>query len=100
MDVAEQGVLFPVIEEKLTRRSPVRTFLDASAEHGGLVPPSMLVRSLGVSKQRIHQLMDAGRLVTVTVDGKRYVTACSLELFLTEERRNGRHLVGATLAGK
>jgi len=92
MEATIQTMLFPVIEEKLSKWAPLRRFLDANEEHGGLATQAMVAESLGVSRARVGQLVEAGRLATVTCNGRRYVSVQSLELFLTEERKTGVHI--------
>ncbi len=81
---------FPVIESKTKARSWIRQYLDASVKHGTLCTPSMAARALGISRSRVGQLLDAGKLASVNVGDSRYIPAASLELFMTEERVTGR----------
>lgn len=81
---------FPVIARHALKRSPVRQLLDATEKHGTLLPQSVVVTALGVSKQRVSQLVATGQLASVEAAGKKWVPAAALELFLVEERKNGR----------
>lgn len=94
MDItADQAELFPFakIEERAPHRSMLRRFIEATMEHGPLVPQTMIAASLGVSKQRVAQFIDQGRLAAVTIDDRRFVPAASVDLFMTEDaRKNGR----------
>ncbi len=81
---------FPVMHEKTKARSWIRRYLDASVEHGTLCTQAMAGRALGVSRSRVGQLLDAGKLASVNVGDTRFIPATALELFLTEERPNGR----------
>lgn len=88
----DQPELFTTIEQKIRKRSFLRQFIEASEEHGVLVPRSMIASALEISTQRVHQLVQAGRLAELVIEGRHYVPAASLELFLTEERKTGVHL--------
>ena len=90
--VADQGELFPTLEQKVRKRSFLRQFLDATEIHGLLVPHSMIADALGVSRQRVHQLVDSGRLAEISIEGRHYVPIASFDLFLTEERKSGVHV--------
>jgi hypothetical protein len=70
----------------------LRQFIDATYEHGPLVPQSMIADALSVSRQRVHQLVQAGRLAEVVIEDRHYVTTASFDLFLTEERKSGVHV--------
>lgn len=85
-----QGELFPVLEAKVEKRSDVWKYLKATAQHGALVPPTMVASSLGVSRQRVHQFMEEGRLQYVFVGAKRFVPVRKLEEFLLVARRQGQ----------
>jgi hypothetical protein len=78
---------FPVIEGHAAKRSLVRQLLDATEKHGTLLPQFVVVSALGVSKQRVHELVSAGRLASVEVAGKTWVPAAALELYLVEGPR-------------
>ncbi len=91
VDQSELFPDFPVIESRSGKRSPVREIVDATERHGALLPQWAVVSTLGLSKQRVHQLVQAGRLATVEAAGKVWVPAVALELFLTEgQRKTGR----------
>jgi hypothetical protein len=81
---------FPVIEERVKVKSPLRQYIDATAEHGPLVPPPMIAAALELHRSRVYQLIEEGRLPTIDVAGHRWVPASALELFWTEERKTGR----------
>lgn len=68
-------------------RQVVREYEEAQARHGLLVPPSTVAESLGVSPQRVDQLMDAGRLRGVVVSGRKYVVAASVVEYLKDGPR-------------
>lgn len=62
----------------------------ATAEHGVLLPQHYAADLLGVCRQRVHQLVNEGRLVSVEVGGLRYVTENSMMAFANSERKAGR----------
>lgn len=59
-------------------------------KHGPCWPVAIAASVLGVSKQRIHQLMDAGQLVRVDVEGHPYIPEESIFEFARTERKAGR----------
>lgn len=61
------------------------------AEKKGIpVPPGLAAELLGVSRQRIYELMGSGVLETVTVGGRTYVTENSLVAWAEAEHKVGR----------
>jgi len=62
------------------------------AQKGMLVPQHLAAAVLGVSRQRVHVLVNEGRLEAVEVDGYRYVTEQSVVAFADTERKVGRPL--------
>lgn len=91
VDQSELFPDFPVIESHAAKRSPVRQLLDASEKHGTLLPQAMVSDALGVSRQRVSQLVAAGQLATVEAAGKTWVPAAALEFFLAGgPRKTGR----------
>jgi hypothetical protein len=91
---------FPFVAELPKReKSKVATLWDAFQEasriveeRGMCVPPIVAAKLLGVSKQRVGQIMDDGRLETVDVCGHRMILEDSLVEFCKSERKNGRPL--------
>lgn len=59
-------------------------------EHGALLTQTQVATMLGVSQQRVAQLMDAGRLQVVQVLNTRYVPASYLREFAKQSRPTGR----------
>jgi len=59
-------------------------------EKGPIVPQHLVSELLNLSKQRIAQILDDGRLEAVEVNGVRYVTVKSVEVFAQMERKTGR----------
>jgi hypothetical protein len=68
----------------------VRRFRQLSAKHGGLTSPHFCSVALGVSRQRVHQLMQGGRLPFVEILGRPYVACDHLEAFAAVDRLVGR----------
>ena len=90
MEAVQQGVLFPVLEQKAGKRSALREFMDAVDRHGPLLPRAAIPIVVDLSRQRIHVLINEGRLATVKVRGRDYVPLAALEAFQAEERKAGR----------
>jgi len=59
-------------------------------EKGTVLPQHMVADLLDLSRSRIGQLIDDGRLEAVEIHGFRYVTETSVVSFAKEERKNGR----------
>ena len=81
---------FPVSQASDETENPVALYLRISAECGGLIPQGMLPSALGVSQQRVSQLVLGDRLEVHKIGTIRFVTARSLEVFLKEERAANR----------
>lgn len=86
-----------VKELKARERSRVMRFWDmlklwrlAQQEHGELLPVPMVAGLADVCRQRVHQLVEAGTLEVVYVNGHPMVTVKSLQAWLGSERRPGR----------
>lgn len=60
------------------------------SERGLPVPPPFAGKCLGVSVQRVHQLLDAGQLESFDWYGDRYVTKRSLVARMQAEKPKGR----------
>lgn len=67
-----------------------RAYLKATAEHGHLATVPMVRSALGLSKQRVWQLINEGRIPTIRVGRINYVPLPALEQFLSIERKAGR----------
>ncbi len=61
-------------------------FRKLSAKEGGLTNPIVAAVLLGVSRQRVHQLIETGHLRAFNVLGKNYVSCDGLEAFLQLDR--------------
>jgi len=90
MEAVVQNELFPVIEEQSRKRATLRVFMDAVEEYGPLLARAHIPVVLDLSKQRVHQLVEAGRIATVRVLDREFVPMASLEAYLADERKNGR----------
>jgi len=86
----EQFELFPfLVSGKAQERTPIRQFLELTKEHGPLITPVLAATTLNVSRQRVHQFMNEGRLPVVRVDGHPMIPAAGLDLFMSENRGRG-----------
>jgi hypothetical protein len=54
----------------------------AQKDHGLLVPITTVAESLGVTSQRVAELLDAGRMHGVVVTGRRWVVASSVVAYI------------------
>ena len=59
-------------------------------QEGMLRPQVFAAKALGVSRQRVYQLVEAGGLKAVMVGSERFVTANSVVEFAKSERKAGR----------
>lgn len=98
MSVAANTCDFPFVSE-LPKREQKKVLslwdeLDALTHHvrenGMPITIPMVAVALGVSRPRVHQFIDAGRLETIVIAGKVHVTKPSLYAFAARERVNGR----------
>lgn len=60
-----------------------------AAEKGVIIPQNYAADLLGVSRQRVHQLVNDGRLEAVEVRGIRFVTEASVMEWAKAERDKG-----------
>jgi hypothetical protein len=64
-------------------------FRDLAAEHRGLTSAAMTAMALGVCRQRVYQLIEAGHLRTFEVMGKQFVSCADIEAFQQLDRHPG-----------
>ncbi len=76
----------------------VKRFRELSRAHGGLTSPNFAAIALGVSRSRVSQLMQAGRLPSVTVLGRPYILCDDLEAFAAIERTTQTRYTDGSLA--
>jgi hypothetical protein len=67
-----------------------RNLREINQREGGLVPYAGAATILGVSKQRIHDLVNEGTLRPVELFGKKWLSANELESFVKLQRQSGR----------
>jgi hypothetical protein len=97
MHVAE-AIDFPFVEGMPKReKSRVAQLWDRlqelkaiTDEKGAILPAGFASKLVGVSKQRVNDLMKAGRLERVEVDGHPFVTERSIVEYAKSERKAGR----------
>ncbi len=89
---ADQSELFPVLSSTVKAKSWFVQWIEATEKHGPLMTPAMCATTAALSRQRIHQLLEAGRIAFVNVAGHRMIPVASLDLFLSESRPSGRPL--------
>ena len=65
-------------------------YLEISAVEGGLMIPAQAAIVLKLSKQRVSQLVQTGRLRSISVLGQTMISAREVEAFLRAERKPGR----------
>lgn len=80
---------FPVSTQEATE-GPIALYLRLSAESGGLIPVAMLPAALGVSQQRVSQLVNSSRFEVHKIGTLKFITGNSLEAYYREEKQTGR----------
>lgn len=68
----------------------VDIFMRLYEEKGGLIPQAMLGEVLGVSKQRVSQLLTDHRFEVHQLGNMRFITGDSLATYFAEEKKVGR----------
>jgi hypothetical protein len=76
----------------------VKRFRELSRQHEGLTTPSFAAVALGVSRQRISQLMQTGHLPFVEILGRPYIKCDELETFAALERTSQTRYADSSLA--
>jgi hypothetical protein len=80
---------FPKTQAGESTENEFLRYVRLSEEHHGLIPQSMLPAALGLSTQRISQLIASNRFDVHRIGGKAYVTGDSFQTFLEIERTTG-----------
>lgn len=93
----DQLELLPNVERRTRSKSVLRQLMEATQEHGFLGTQSQVAAALGLSKQRVNQFVNEGRLPSIEIGGKKLVPIAALEFFIAEERKNGRPLKPGSL---
>jgi hypothetical protein len=85
----EQGELFGLPLSDVKPRSEFALWIEAFTKHGWLLTPSLVASFLGVSKQRVHQLLTEDRIASIRVCGHRMVPITAVELYKLEDKSLG-----------
>lgn len=103
---------FPFVAElpkrEKTRRMKLLEVLDIlearTKEKGPVIPQSLAAEILGVTRQRVAQFVDSGRIEAFLLNGTRFVYLRSFLEFCKEDRPTGRptnsKFLAAVKAGK
>ncbi len=89
---------FPFVEQLPKReKSKLRKLWDVIGEmsdlvekEGMMIPAPMAAKALGISRQRLHVLVQERRLQVILFHGHHYITEKALVEFAKEERKTGR----------
>lgn len=73
---------------KAWKKAEVARFYELARAHRGLTGAFFVALSLGVSRQRVYQLVEAGRLHPVEILGKQYFPCDEVEEFSKLERNS------------
>lgn len=65
-------------------------FSKAAEGKGVLLPARLAAEIIGVSRQRVQELMELGRLEVLELSGERFVTEESVVAYAKSERKAGR----------
>lgn len=77
---------YPRSGSKAWKVAEFRRFRRLAEKEGGLCQPIFAALLLGVSRQRVHQLIENGHLRAHNVMGKNFVSCDGLQAFLQLER--------------
>lgn len=69
-------------------RERAQELMKLSAAHGGLVPQSALPEVLGISRQRVHQLIQSGQFELRRVFDVPFVTGRSIDAWEADEDKS------------
>ena len=69
---------------------PVQLYMRLHEEKGGLIPQAILPELLGLSKQRVSQLVRSHRFEVHQIAKVRFVTGDSLGAYVAAEKKAGR----------
>jgi hypothetical protein len=69
-------------------RERAEELIRISEAHGGLVPQSALPEVLGISRQRVHQLIQSGQFEQRKVFGVGFVTGRSIDAWEKDEEKS------------
>jgi hypothetical protein len=78
-----------VVGSPAWKMNEIARFKELSAKHGGLTSAWFAQVALGVSRQRVHQLINDGRLQTYEILGKHLIACDALESFASLDRTSG-----------
>lgn len=89
---------FPFVQELPKReKSKLASLWDslkeakaATQEHGALIPINFAAELLGISRQRMHVLLDEGKVASVRFHNQRFVSEKSLVEWAKAEHISGR----------
>jgi hypothetical protein len=98
MDGVAQPELFGGMFQRVDRKRSVRERMRELTDlYGPMYPQSLLPWVLDLSKQRVSQFVQEGRLPAFEVAGHNYIPQRDVEAFCEEERVNGRPVRELTL---
>lgn len=91
---------FPFVQEMPKRERPAflkvwdafKEYARVSEAEGSLVPIPFAAKVLDVSRQRVYELIEDGRLKVLRVNGHTFVTGNSVVAYADTERKAGRPL--------
>lgn len=79
----------PPVAAEWEAPSPMERLMHITRTFGPIMTQSLLVKELGLSKQRISQLVNQGRFEIFTIEGEKWVTVRSVEEFRRTEKSLG-----------
>jgi hypothetical protein len=71
-------------------QSAAKAIMSVIERDGAIIPRDMVAGLVGVSRQRVHQMIEKGAFVQVEIEGHPFITEASLTSWLKEERKGGR----------
>lgn len=93
MSTVTQDTLFELPEAEVCPlngwQARIEKFNEMSEARGGLIPRSVLADTLGVSRQRVAELIDKGQLEKISFFGTHFVSGRSIREHLQGEKAKG-----------
>lgn len=80
---------FPPSDGIAADPSPLERLVSITERFGTIVPQSLLHKELGLSQQRVHQLIAKNRFETFEIGGSKWVTVASVREFQRTEKALG-----------
>jgi hypothetical protein len=88
----------PAVKSREWAKAEVKRLWQFALEHDGVLFPAQAAFLLGISRARMHQLIQEGRLVVHEFAGRPYLAGDDVEAFERLERHSGFRYAAAQTA--